>query len=76
MICQPRPQFLRGLRSGNSPGGSSKNYRVQVHDLESEAWRMYASFRFAGEAEACLTALAERGIEARLVAAEVCPTSG
>jgi hypothetical protein len=73
MICQD--PSTRPLRCVNSPGGISKHYRVQVHDPETNSWRMYASFRFVGEAEACLDALAHRGIEARLIAANLCPTA-
>ncbi len=73
MICQ-EPRGARCLRSVNSPGGSSKHFRVQIHDPEGNSWRMYASFRFLGEAEACLDALTRREIEARLVAADLCPT--
>ena len=75
MICQDYPRGTRGLRSVSSPGGSSKHYRVQVLDSETSSWRMYANFRFVGEAEACLDALAARGIEARLVSANLCPTA-
>lgn len=76
MICQERPHVSRGLRSVKTPGGNSQHFRVQIQDSETHSWRMYASFRFSGEAEACLAALAERGIVARLVSAELCPTAG
>lgn len=75
MICQDHPRVTRGIRSVSSPGGSSKHFRVQILDSETNSWRMYANFRFAGEAEACLDALATRGIEARLVSATLCPTA-
>ncbi len=75
MICQGQSRNTRGLRNASSPGGITKHFRIQVHDAEAESWRMYASFRFLGEAEACLDSLQQRGIEARLVSTDLCPTA-
>lgn len=72
MICQTQP---RVVRSTSSAGGLSKHFRIQFFDVELGTWRMYASFRFLGEAEACVEALAVRGIEVRLIKSECCASS-
>ena len=72
MICHPQP---RVIRSSSSAGGLSKHFRIQFFDSELGAWRMYASFRFLGEAEACVDALSCRGIEVRLIKSECCASA-
>jgi hypothetical protein len=70
MIRQVHPRTPRGLRSTSSPG-LTKQFRIQVLDPEADSWRMYANFRYPGEAEACLDALRQRGIEARILSTDL-----
>ncbi len=60
----------------NCPGGGvARQFRVQYHTSPADPWRMFASFRARGPAEACVDRLHEQGYEARLVKYVNCPTS-
>lgn len=56
----------------SSPGGLARQFRVQYLGASDAAWRMYASFSRPEPAEACLTTLRQRGIEARLIKYQIC----
>ena len=72
MIHQDSARTSRHHRTHQSPTRVLINpFRVQIQDSETASWRMYASFEFEGEAEACLDLLTQRGIETRLISNEV-----
>ena len=68
MICKDSARSSRNHRPQLAPTRVLINpFRIQIQDSETAVWRMYASFQFEGEAEACLDVLKQRGIEARMV---------
>lgn len=65
MKFQHEPHYARGL-STRLPVKSTAGYRINFRDQETNSWRVYANFQFLGEAEACLSELLQRGIEAQM----------
>ncbi|MEO8496669.1 MAG: hypothetical protein ABI614_16495 [Planctomycetota bacterium] len=55
--------------------GVVRNFRVQVRDSSSSVWLKYGTFRRRSEAESCIANLRGRGILARLVDCDRCPTA-
>lgn len=73
MICQDQQRLTRGQRDTSASLSVTNHFRILVQVAETESWRIYASFRFPGEAEACLDVLRRRGIEARLDSTDLSP---
>jgi hypothetical protein len=76
MICQDQQRTSRGHRSLSNPVRVVTGpFQIEIQDTDTQAWRMYASFRFRGQAEACLDALRQRAIEARIFSTDLsqCP---
>jgi hypothetical protein len=55
--------------------GICRHFRVQFRDTLQKDWRMYAVFRRRDQAEACVGTLHQRGVTARLVDCDRCPTA-
>lgn len=55
--------------------GVCRHFRVQFRDAAQQGWRMYAVFRRRDQAEACVDTLHQRGMTARLVDCDRCPTA-
>jgi hypothetical protein len=72
MIFQHEPGVSHGLNSTSFPLHCLSGYQVQFRDQDTNHWRVYASFEFYGEAEACLIQLQSRGIEAQLDSNRAC----
>jgi len=59
----------------SSPGGLSRQYRVQVFNSHEGEWRLHDAFRSQKLAEECVAELREEGQLARAVAYKICPTA-
>jgi len=55
--------------------GMVRHFRVQVHEVKDNGWRMYAAFRRRDQAEDCLGKLHAQGYRTRLVDCDRCPAA-
>ena len=62
------------VASASNPG-VMRNFRVQVRDCSAREWQMHRIFRRRSEAELCIAALKIKGLLARLVDCDRCPTA-
>lgn len=71
MICKDQQRASRGRRNHSNLNTDIRPLQIQIHDAETGSWRLYASFYFQGEADACLDALRQREIQARILSREL-----
>lgn len=70
MICMGQQRAARIQRNQSNSVSGIGPLQIQIQDADTDCWRLYASFSFQGEAEACLDALQQRGIQARMLSRE------
>ena len=74
MSIDAEPRLRRLLPAASNPG-MARHFRVQFREVRHDDWRMFAAFRRRDQAEACLGALEKRGLRARVVDCDRCPTA-
>lgn len=55
------------VRVPSYPGGTARQYRVQVFESQSRGWSLYANFAHREQASACWQKLVLDGHQARIV---------
>jgi hypothetical protein len=61
-------------RATVSNPGVIRNFRVQVREGGASEWRMYGTFRRRSDAEACVASQMGKGLSARVIDCDRCPT--
>lgn len=57
------------------PGGTARQFRVQVFNAESADWQMYANFAYRQQADACWRMLTLQGHQARIIDGNRAPSA-